>query len=119
MLRDIENKDGKCERELPDYFEEYYLEFKNFDDIKELIDFWGLLYRGEPKIDNRQLIDFMRKRKVSERQKAERILIKQGRINLRSKEFNSLQTQRIKDMSSEVKLVAQILYKANLCEVVI
>ncbi|MGT2888384.1 hypothetical protein N1495_01360 [Streptococcus didelphis] len=119
MLKDIKNKNGMFYRDLPDYFQEYHLEFKNFEDIKELIDYWGLIYRGEPKVDNRQLIDFMRKRKVSEKQKAERILIKQDRIKLRSKEFNALEIRKIKDMSLELKLIAQILYRAKLCEIVI
>ncbi|MGT2807587.1 hypothetical protein DIX60_06150 [Streptococcus iniae] len=119
MLRDIENKEGIVYRDIPSHFNEYHLEFKNFEDIKELIDYWGLIYRGEPKIDNRQLIDFMRRRKVAEKQKAERILIKQGRITLRNKEFEQLQTRKIGAMSDEVRLVAQILYRAELCDIVI
>lgn len=119
MLKDIDNLEGVFVRQLVPYFDEYYLDFSNFEDIKELIDSWGLLYQGEPKIDNRQVLDYMTRRKEKNKERAERVLIKSGRINLRSNYFEELKNRRVKDMSRDVKIVAGIIYRSGLCEVVI
>ncbi|HEN0407595.1 TPA: hypothetical protein U5Y67_000086 [Streptococcus agalactiae] len=119
MLRDIENIDGKFERELPKYFAEYHLEFKNFGDIKELIDFWGLLYQGEKRFDTRQLLGYSRRRKIDDLKKVERILIRQSRMEMRSDVYFQLSNRNVKDMDENVQWVAELLYRAKLCEVAI
>lgn len=119
MLKDLDNLEGVFVRELPPFFENYYLEFRNFDDIAELIDFWGFLYKGEAKVDNRQVLDYMKKRKERNNDRAKRYLLQQGRIKLRQKELQELRVKRIGAMSSNVKWVAAILYRTGHCEVVV
>ena len=121
MLKNIINKNGEFIREFPVYFMEMYVDVSDdrFEDIKELIEFWGILYCGEPKIDDRQITDFMKKRKVENYQTAERILYKQGRIVLRQPFFDEMRKKKIGKMSQNVQIACQILYRAGLIEVAI
>lgn len=121
MLKDVMNKDGNFIRELPDYFIEMYVDVPDdrFEDIKEVIEYWGILYCGEPKIDDRQVTDFMRKRKVENYHTAERILYRRGRIALRQPFFDEMRKKKIGRMSQNVQLACEILYRSGLIEVAI
>lgn len=119
MLGVIENKTGTYKRELVSNFEHYHLEFRDFEAIKELIDDWGVLYRGEPKLDKRQILDYQKKRKLRTEYQAEKLLQKKGRIKLRAPLYDQLKNRKVGDMIEEVQFVAKILYRAELCEVVI
>ena len=119
MLKDIGNIDGLFFRELPSYFIEYRLAFTDFETIKELIDYWGLLYKGEKRFDKRQLLDYSRKRKISDLNRVERLLIRQSRIEMRSSLYWQLENRKVKEMDKNVQTVAEILYRAKLCEVAV
>lgn len=115
------NKAGNFIRDLPDYFTEMYVDVPDdrFEDIKELVDHWGILYCGEPKIDDRQVTDFMKKCKVENYKTAERILYRRGRIALRQSFFDEMRKKKIGRMSQNVQLACEILYRSGLIEVAI
>lgn len=119
MLKDIGNIDGLFFRELPSYFIEYRLAFTDFETIKELIDYWGVLYQGEKRFDKRQLLDYSRKRKISDLNRVERLLIRQSRIEMRLSFYWQLENRKVKEMDKNVQTVAEILYRAKLCEVAV
>lgn len=119
MLKGIDNVDGIFYRELPKHFKEYRLFFKDFEPIKELIDRWGVLYQGEKRFDKRQLLDYSRKRKISDLNRVERLLIRQSRIEMRSSLYWQLENRKVKEMDKNVQTVAEILYRAKLCEVAV
>lgn len=121
MLKDIINKNGNFVRELPPYFKEMYVDVSDdcFEDIIELVEHWGILYCGEPKIDDRQVTDFMKKRKVENYKTAERILYRRGRIALRQPFFDEMRKKKIGRMSQNVQLACEILYRSGLIEVAI
>lgn len=119
MLKDIGNIDGLFFRELPSYFVEYRLIFSDFEAIKALIDRWGLLYQGEKRFDKRQLLDYSKRRKISDLNRVERLLIRQSRIDMRSEVYWQLENRKVKEMDNHVQTVAEILYRATLCEVAI
>lgn len=119
MLKDIDNIKGCYKRQLVSHFEEYSLFFNDFEIIKELIDFWGVLYMGEKRFDKRQILDFSKRRKISSFAKSERLLVKQSRLENRSDVFWQLENRKVKDMDKNVRVVAEILYRAKLCEVAV
>lgn len=119
MLKGIDNVDGVFYRDLPHYFKEYHLDFYDFETIQELIDYWGLLYKGEKRFDKRQLLDYSKRRKISDLNRVERLLIRQSRIEMRSEVYWQLENRKVKDMDTNVQIVAEILYRAKLCEVVV
>lgn len=119
MLKAIDNEEGIFYRELPSYFKEYRLFFKDFEPIKDLIDRWGVLYQGEKRFDKRQLLDYSKRRKISDLNRVERLLIRQSRIEMRSEVYWQLENRKVKEMDNNVQTVAEILYRATLCEVAI
>ena len=119
MLKVIANVEGAFKRPLITHFEEYRLYFKDFEAIKGVIDVWGVLYMGERRFDNRQILEFSKRRKISDLAKSEQLLVKQSRLDMRSDIFWQLEHRRVKEMEANVRLIAEILYKAALCEVAI
>ncbi|MFS1664089.1 hypothetical protein [Streptococcus sp. zg-JUN1979] len=115
----MDNIEGVFVRDLPRYFEEYYLQFRKFEDIAELIDHWGLLYNGEPKVDNRQVLDYMKKRKEKDEARAKRYLTKKGRMRQRQGLLDELKCYKVSQMRRSVRMTAEILYRTGHCEVVI
>lgn len=113
-----DNPRGLFKRSLPAYAEDLYVHLPKDDykDLEELIDDWGLLYCGEPNIDERQVLDFMTERHLTTETYAAKLLRKRGRMELRQALLNELYKRTLKQMSPNVRTTCIILYRANLID---
>ena len=118
MSKNTINQSGKFIRELPKYYQEMYVDVSDeaFETVKGLIEDWGLCYCGEPDIDERQITEFMKRRKIDNEKTAERMLYKQGRIDLREPVFQEMRRKKVSRMDSNVRLACEILYRACFIE---
>lgn len=113
-----DNPKGLVKRSLPAYADHLYVHIPKEDQksLEELIDDWGLLYCGEPNIDERQVLDFMEERHITTEKYAAKLLRKRGRMELRQALLQELHKRPLKQMSPNVRIACVILYRANLIE---
>lgn len=113
-----DNPRGIFKRSLPAYADNLYLHLlkDDYKELEELIDDWGLLYCGEPNIDERQVLDFMTERHITTKTYAAKVLRKRGRMELRQPFLNELHKRTLKQMSPNVRTACIILYRANLID---
>ena len=106
-------------KSLPIDYEELHLSFYDVDLVKDLIDFWGLLYR-EPKKDSElKYIDLFRDRNFQDEDHRKNAIKKATRQEARQPFFDELTTKPLKKMSENVRWVAEILVQTGYAQFVL
>lgn len=106
-------------RSFPIDYEELHLSFYDVDLVKDLIDFWGLLYR-EPKKDSElKYIDLFRDRNFQDEDHRKNAIKKATRQEARQPFFDELTTKPLKKMSENVRWVAEILVQTGYAQFVL
>ena len=104
---------------FPIGYEELYLSFYDIDLVKDLIDFWGLLYR-EPKKDSElKYIDLFRDRNFQDEDHRKNAIKKATRQEARQPFFDELTTKSLKKMSKNVRWVAEMLVQTGYAQFVL
>ncbi|KJU96477.1 hypothetical protein [Streptococcus gordonii] len=104
---------------FPIGYEELYLSFYDIDLVKDLIDFWGLLYR-EPKKDSElKYIDLFRDRNFQDEDHRKNAIKKATRQEARQPFFDELTTKPLKKMSENVRWVAEMLVQTGYAQFVL
>ncbi|MBZ2124268.1 hypothetical protein O3640_08140 [Streptococcus sp. 27098_8_75] len=106
-------------KSFPIDYEELHLSFYDVDLVKDLIDFWGLLYR-EPKKDSElKYIDLFRDRNFQDEDHRKNAIKKATRQEARQPFFDELTTKPLKKMSENVRWVAEILVQTGYAQFVL
>ena len=106
-------------KSFPIDYEELHLSFYDVDLVKDLIDFWGLLYR-EPKKDSElKYIDLFRDRNFQDQDHRKNAIKKATRQEARQPFFDELTTKPLKKMSENVRWVAEILVQTGYAQFVL
>ena len=106
-------------KSFPIDYEELHLSFYDVDLVKDLIDFWGLLYR-EPKKDSElKYIDLFRDRNFQDEDHRKNAIKKASRQEARQPFFDELTTKPLKKMSENVRWVAEILVQTGYAQFVL
>ncbi|MFC2769448.1 MAG: hypothetical protein ACFN4R_02555 [Streptococcus gordonii] len=106
-------------KSFPIGYEELHLSFYDVDLVKDLIDFWGLLYR-EPKKDSElKYIDLFRDRNFQDEDHRKNAIKKATRQEARQPFFDELTTKPLKKMSENVRWVAEILVQTGYAQFVL
>ena len=106
-------------KSFPIDYEEPHLSFYDVDLVKDLIDFWGLLYR-EPKKDSElKYIDLFRDRNFQDEDHRKNAIKKATRQEARQPFFDELTTKPLKKMSENVRWVAEILVQTGYAQFVL
>ena len=106
-------------KSFPIDYEELHLSFYDVDLVKDLIDFWGLLYR-EPKKDSElKYIDLCRDRNFQDEDHRKNAIKKATRQEARQPFFDELTTKPLKKMSENVRWVAEILVQTGYAQFVL
>lgn len=106
-------------KSFPIDYEELHLSFYDVDLVKDLIDFWGLLYR-EPKKDSElKYIDLFRDRNFQDEDHCKNAIKKATRQEARQPFFDELTTKPLKKMSENVRWVAEILVQTGYAQFVL
>lgn len=104
---------------FPEGYEDLYLECYDTDLVRDLIDFWGLLY-VEPKKDRelKYVADF-RKDDFKNEEHFQNAVKKAVRQEARQPFFNELFTWPLKEMSANVRWVAESLVQTGYARLVL
>lgn len=106
-------------KSFPIGYEELHLSFYDVDLVKDLIDFWGLLYR-EPKKDSElKYIDLFRDRNFQDEDHRKNAIKKAIRQEARQPFFDELTTKPLKKMSENVRWVAEMLVQTGYAQFVL
>lgn len=106
-------------KSFPIDYEELHLSFYDVDLVKDLIDFWGLLYR-EPKKDSElKYIDLFRDRNFQDEDHRKNAIKKATRQEARQPFFDELTTKPLKKMSENVRWVAETLVQTGYAQFVL
>ena len=106
-------------KSFPIGYEELHLSFYDVDLVKDLIDFWGLLYR-EPKKDSElKYIDLFRDRNFQDEDHRKNAIKKATRQEARQPFFDGLTTKPLKKMSENVRWVAEMLVQTGYAQFVL
>ena len=106
-------------KSFPIDYEELHLSLYDVDLVKDLIDFWGLLYR-EPKKDSElKYIDLFRDRNFQDEDHRKNAIKKATRQEARQPFFDELTTKPLKKMSENVRWVAEILVQTGYAQFVL
>ncbi|EGJ37735.1 hypothetical protein [Streptococcus sanguinis] len=106
-------------KSFPIGYEELHLSFYDVDLVKDLIDFWGLLYR-EPKKDSElKYIDLFRDRNFQDEDHRKNAIKKATRQEARQPFFDELTTKPLKKMSENVRWVAEMLVQTGYAQFVL
>lgn len=106
-------------KSFPIDYEELHLSFYDVDLVKDLIDFWGLLYR-EPKKDSElKYIDLFRDRNFQDEDHRKNAIKKATRQEARQPFFDELTTKPLKKMSENVRWVAEMLVQTGYAQFVL
>ena len=106
-------------KSFPIGYEELYLSFYDTDLVKDLIDFWGLLYR-EPKKDSElKYVDLFRDRNFQDEDHRKNAIKKATRQEARQPFFDELTTKPLKKMSENVRWVAEMLVQTGYAQCVL
>lgn len=106
-------------KSFPIDYEELHLSFYDVDLVKDLIDFWGLLYR-EPKKDSElKYIDLFRDRNFQDEDHRKNAIKKATRQEARQPFFDELTTKPLKKMSENVRWIAEILVQTGYAQFVL
>ena len=106
-------------KSFPIDYEELHLSFYDVDLVKDLIDFWGLLYR-EPKKDSElKYIDLFRDRNFQDEDHRKNAIKKATRQEARQPFFDELTTKPLKKLSENVRWVAEILVQTGYAQFVL
>ena len=106
-------------KSFPIDYEELHLSFYDVDLVKDLIDFWGLLYR-EPKKDSElKYVDLFRDRNFQDEDHRKNAIKKATRQEARQPFFDELTTNPLKKMSENVRWVAEMLVQTGYAQFVL
>ena len=100
-------------------YEELYLSFYDFELVKDLIDYWGLLYYQPKKDSELKYIDLFRDRNFQDEDHRKNAIKKATRQEARQPFFDELTTKPLKKMSENVRWVAEMLVQTGYAQFVL
>ena len=106
-------------KSFPIGYEELHLSFYDVDLVKDLIDFWGLLYREPRKDSELKYIDLFRDRNFQDEDHRKNAIKKATRQEARQPFFDELTTKPLKKMSENVRWVAEMLVQTGYAQFVL
>ena len=108
---------------FPVGYEELYLSFYDFELVKDLVDYWGLLYYPPKKDSELKYAEQFRKQSFkveNHRQKAIKKAIKKAtRQEARQPFFEELKTKPLKRMSQNARWVTEMLLQTGYAQLVL
>lgn len=100
-------------------YEELYLEFYDFNLVKDLIDYWGVLYIQPKKDAELKCVEDFRKLDFKTEEHFQNAVKKAARQEARQPFFEELQKRPLKKMSQNAKWVAELLVQTGYARLVL
>ncbi|MBX9076623.1 hypothetical protein HCG65_08940 [Streptococcus anginosus] len=100
---------------FPVGYEELYLSFYDFELVKDLIDYWGLLYYQPKKDSELKYAEQFRKQSFKDENHRQNAIKKATRQPF----FEELKTKPLKKMSQNVRWVAEMLLQTGYAQLVL
>ena len=104
---------------FPQAYENYYLSFYDIDLVKDLIDYWGLLYDQPKKDSELKYVEHFRDKKFDNDDHRQNAIKKATRQEARQPFFDELTTRTVKDMTENVRWIAELLVMTSYAQLVI
>ena len=104
---------------FPQAYENYYLSFYDIDLVKDLIDYWGLLYVQPKKDSELKYVEHFRDKKFDNDDHRQNAIKKATRQEARQPFFDELTTRTVKDMTENVRRIAELLVMTSYAQLVI
>lgn len=104
---------------FPQAYESYHLSFYDVNLVKDLVDYWGLLYIQPKKDVELKYVEQFKDKKFNDDDHRENTIKKAARQEARQLFFDELTTRPLKDMTQNVKWVAELLVMTNYAQLVI
>ena len=104
---------------FPPAYDNYYLSFYDIDLVKDLIDYWGLLYVQPKKDVELKYVEQFRDKNFSDDDHRQNTIKKAARQEARQPFLDELITKPLKDMTENVRWVAELLVMTSYAQLVI
>ena len=104
---------------FPVGYEELYLSFYDFELVKDLIDYWGLLYYQPKKDSELKYAEQFRNQAFKDENHRQNTIKKAARQEARQPFFDELTTKPLKKMSKNARWVAEMLVQTGYAQLVI
>lgn len=106
-------------KSFPVGYEELYLSFYDFELVKDLIDYWGLLYYQPKKDSELKYAEQFRKQSFKDENHRQNAIKKATRQEARQPFFEELKTKPLKKMNQNVRWVAEMLLQTGYAQLVL
>lgn len=104
---------------FPVGYEELYLSFYDFELVKDVIDYWGLLYYPPKKDSELKYAEQFRKQSFKDENHQQNAIKKATRQEVRQPFFEELKTKPLKKMSQNARWVAEMLVQTGYAQLVL